>query len=348
MQSAAWKAEPVEDCAETRSRWQELATASRSLFATPEWFDVWWTHFGAGAEPRLYAIRDSLGEIVALAPMAQGRVGPAKVLRFAGHGPADALGPVGSPENLGPALAALVGHDGGAGTLLAERIPVEGLDLEDFVVLQCEPSPVIDLSSGWEAYLASRSSNLRSQMGRKERKLQRESKLEYRLSDAAHLDADMDTLFRLHEARWGEEGSGAVADARGEFHRDFARVALERGWLRLWVAEVEGGQPIAAWYGFRYGGQEWYYQSGRDPAWDRTSIGLVLLAQTMRSAAEDGIGTYRLLRGGEQYKDRFATGDEPVVTMATSRSGAGRVALRLVRTASGWGFARRLMGRLRG
>src|SRR5947207_293111 len=80
---------------------------------------------------------------------------------------------------------------------------------------------------------------------------------------------------------------------------------------------------VAAWYGVRFGGAESYYQSGRDPDWERSSVGLVLLAHTMEQAMNDGMGEYRLLRGGETYKDRFATGDPGVETVAVGR-GAGR------------------------
>lgn len=342
-----WSVEPVESDAGVEARWRELADQAESLFATPEWVEAWWSHLGEGQTPRLLACKDADGAVVALAPMAVGRIGPVRVVRFAGHGPADAQGPVCAPELAARALSALAEGLGDAGVLLAERVPVAHLPDGGFVELRREPSPSIDIDSGWEAYLQSRSSNMRSQIRRKERKLERENGLAFRLASADSLDADLDDLFRLHAARWGEEGSGAFEGGRAEFHRDFARRALGRGWLRLWVAEVDGGETVAAWYGFRFAGQEWYYQSGRDPGWDRSSIGLVLLAHTIRSAAEDGIGRYRLLRGGESYKDRFATSDEPVVTVGQARTVLGRAQLRLARAAAGSGAARKALGRLR-
>lgn len=337
---------PVEDSSQLRSRWRELAEASRNVFSTPEWVDTWWAHFGKGAEPLLLACRDPDGQVVALAPMACGRILTAKVMRFAGYGPADALGPVCPPDQVGPALRALAAGPPGRGLFLAERLPVDPAGLGGFALLRREPSPIVDLSDGWERYLASRSSNFRSQLGRKERKLKRENGLAFRLADADSFEADIETLFRLHEARWATAGSGAFAGRRGGFHRDFGRLALERGWLRLWLAEVEGDGVVAAWYGFRYADEEWYYQAGRDPSWDRSSVGLVLLAHTMRSAAEDGIGRYRLLRGGDSYKDRFATGDEPVSTIAIARSPGAAAALRMARGIGEVELARRAVTRL--
>ena len=346
--STGLRLEAVDDVAELEPRWRQLAEDAGRLFSTPEWMAAWWRHLGGEEEPRTLVLRADGGEPVAVLPLAAGRVGPVRALRFAGHGPADASGPVCAPELVRPALEALAGGLEKPAHLLAERVPLAGEPPRGFVELQREQSPTIDIGAGWEAYLKSRSSNFRSQVKRKERKLQRESGLEYRLAGADTLEADMATLIRLHEARWGSEGSGAFAGARAPFHLDFARSALERGWLRLWVAEVEGGRPIAAWYGFRFAGEELYYQSGRDPEWDRSSIGLVLLAHTIRAAAGDGVSCYRLLRGGESYKDRFASGDEPVVTIATSRGALGRASIRCARSASSWGPARRLLGKLRG
>ena len=71
---------------------------------------------------------------------------------------------------------------------------------------------------------------------------------------------------------------------------------------------------MAAWYGFRFGGADWYYQLGRDPEWDKESIGLVLLAHTIRAPSTTACRTYRLLRGGESYKARFATADPGIQT----------------------------------
>ena len=98
------------------------------------------------------------------------------------------------------------------------------------------------------------------------------------------------------------------------FHRDFAAAALERGWLRLWLVEVEG-RAVAAWYGWRLGPVYSYYQAGFDPDWGDASVGLVLLAHTVRAAIEEGAGEYDLLLGDEPYKARFADSEREVETL---------------------------------
>jgi hypothetical protein len=48
---------------------------------------------------------------------------------------------------------------------------------------------------------------------------------------------------------------------------------------------------------------------------------------SVREAVVDGMSEYRFLRGGEAYKDRFATRDPGVETITLAESGAGRAAL---------------------
>jgi CelD/BcsL family acetyltransferase involved in cellulose biosynthesis len=284
--------------------------------------DAWRRHFGDGVRLSVTLARDAAERAVAVLPLGVRGRRPLRVARFLGYGPADEQGPVCAPEETAAALDLLLSEQPGWDVLLAERLaPGHGLRGR---VLRRESSPVIDRpGGGWEEYLAGRSKNLRSQLGRKRRKLERAHGLSFRLcDDPERLPADMRALVRLHQARWADEGSEALAGARGAFHEDFAAVALEQGWLRLWLAEADG-ETVAAWYGFRFGGAESYYQSGRDPAWERSSVGLVLLAHTIKEAMDDGMPEYRLLRGGETYKDRFATRDDGVETIAVGR-GAGR------------------------
>ena len=76
------------------------------------------------------------------------------------------------------------------------------------------------------------------------------------------------------------------------------------------------------------GDVELYYQSGRDPAHDRDSVGFVLLCHTIRTALEDGVEAYWFLRGDEAYKGRFAEEDPGLqtTTVACSLRGGAAVA----------------------
>src|SRR5204862_6229605 len=124
----------------------------------------------------------------------------------------------------------------------------------------------------------------------------------------SRLQADFDALARLHIMRWGQESVGSLEGERAAFHREFAAVALEQGWLRLWLAEIDG-EPVAAWYGWRFAGDEFYFQAGRDTRFDEYSVGFVLMVHTLREACRDGVDTYHFLAGDEAYKGRFTSED---------------------------------------
>jgi CelD/BcsL family acetyltransferase involved in cellulose biosynthesis len=255
-------------------------------------------------------------------------------MRFVGHGVADVLGPVCAPADraaVAGALARALDAVPDVGLLLAERLPVDegwGAHVGGTQV-RTERSPVVRIDGrSWDDLLKARSSNFRQQVRRRERKLAREHGLRFRLADdPGTLGRDLDLLFELHERRWGGRSS-AFSPARRRFHHRFAARAQERGWLRLWVAEL-AARPVAAWYGFRFGGVEWYYQAGRDPAVDSTSVGFVLLAHTIREACADGMTEYRMLLGEEAYKARFADDETVLETRALHGSVPGATAARL-------------------
>ena len=194
----------------------------------------------------------------------------------------------------------------------------------------------------WESFLASRSRNFRNQVGRKERNLVREHSAEFRLvTDPEEAGAQLDRFFVLHGARWSGDGASSLTDpAVTAFHRSFATAAAARGWLRLWFLEI-GGEAVASIYGWSIGGRYAYFNAGWQPEWSRSSVGLVLLARTVRHAIEEGAAEYDFLLGDEEYKARFAGRERPVETLvlAPPLHPAGLAS-------RGRGFARRVAGSL--
>lgn len=162
-----------------------------------------------------------------------------------------------------------------------------------------------------------------------------------RSTDPETLDADWRQFLRLQDARWGPRGGSTLSTQRSrDFHRDFARALLERGWLRLWFLEIDD-RPIAVWYGWSLGGRYAYYLGGFDPEWERLAPGFVLLSHTVKAAIEEGCVGYDLLRGGEAYKSRFATGGRHVLTVVAAPSWSGTRAL-AASEAAAWRLSRRL------
>jgi CelD/BcsL family acetyltransferase involved in cellulose biosynthesis len=311
--------------------WDRLALETRSVFATPVWAETWWRHLGPAAPmPLPVAVRDAASSVVALVPVYTYRRRPVRVVRLVGHGPGDLLGPVSDPEHVAAAPILLrraldmVGWDVFVGDVLSG-----GADWESELEIRlARPtgSPVLPLRGiAWEDVLGGMSSNARQQVRRRERNLHRAFKVTFRLADdPAVLERDLDTLFELHGRRWGGVGT-EFSRHHAAFHRAFAREAVERGWLRMWFLYLDG-VPAAAWHGFRFAGVESYYQAGWDPAYARYSVAGVLLAHTIRAAAEDGVDEYRLLRGEEAYKYRFASLDEGLVSLVAVNGRRGGIA----------------------
>lgn len=325
------RADPIEDVDAIAAEWDSLAERSGNLFATREWVSTWWRHYGADGEWAATALRDPAGQLVAILPFYVASARPVRVLRFLGHGAGDWLGPICAPQDIERVALALgrLMHTARPRwqVLLGEQSPADQrwAALLGATRLRFEASPSLHVEwASFDDFLASRSRNFREQVRRKERKLSREHDLRYRLcGDPRELAGDLDTLFDLHDARW-QDASDAFDAQRRRFHHDFASLALQRGWLRLWGMDLDG-RRVAAWYGFRFAGAEWYYQGGRDPAYERQAVGFVLLSHTVREAMGDGVGEYKLLRGGEEYKGRFANRDTGLETFVVGRGPVGAV-----------------------
>lgn len=330
---AGLRCERLPELGPLREEWEPLAARSGNVFATWEWASAWWSHHGHDRTLHLVGCRDEAGKMVGILPLYLAARRPLRVLRFVGHETADELGPICAPEHRAAVAAATrpALRDLGVGwdVLVAESLPGDSA-WQRFGgrTLSRIPNPVLEIDGmSWDDYMASRSGKFRQQVRRTERRLAEDHDLEFRMTtDPETLAADMDALVRLHGMRWGEESSGVFAGADGQLHRQFAAAALEQGWLRLWFLDLKG-EPVAARLGYRFGNADAGYQSGRDPAWDKSGVGFLLQVHTIREAMNDGIGEYRFLRGGEGYKSRFASADRGLETEVLARGPRGAVAV---------------------
>lgn len=312
-----------------REKWDELALRGTSIFSTPTWLETWWRYLGGDGElPAPVAVRDESSELVALVPVYAWRQMPLRMFRFLGHGPADLLGPVCSVADLPRAPTFLrcaldfLGWDLFVGDLLPGALDWSSV----FEIERQEPtgSPSLHFAgASWDEVLAGMSANARQQVKRRERNLQNRFTVTYRLTDDRDsLERDLDLLFELHRMRWPRS---VYSGRDAPFHRAFAKASFDKGWLRMWFLELDG-VAVAAWHGYRFAGVESYYQAGWNPALSGASVGTVLLSHTIRAAAEDGMDEYRLLRGDEKYKYRWATSDSGLVSLVAGNGRAGSVA----------------------
>jgi CelD/BcsL family acetyltransferase involved in cellulose biosynthesis len=327
--SAALRVERAGSIDALHDEWAELAAAATNVFGTPEWTSCWCRHFLRGRALELLAFRSASGRLVAVLPLVSLCSRPLRIVRLAGYGPGEDLGPVCAPADRVRVARALPRalERVGAQLLLAEQVSREAgwSALSGVRVLRSDGSPVVRFGGeSWDQFLRLRSRGLRKELRRQQSRLDRDHEARFRRGGTTPdaLDRELDTLFALHAAR-RPEGSRFLRNA--EFHREFAAIARDRGWLRLWFLEVDG-RAVASSLGFRYAGVEFDYQGGRDPSWNGSSVGLVLLAHSIRCALEDGVREYRFLRGDEPYKYRFAEHDPGLETFAMARGPRGAVA----------------------
>jgi CelD/BcsL family acetyltransferase involved in cellulose biosynthesis len=317
--------EHADGLANLREEWDALLadSAADCLFLTWEWLSCWWRHLSE--RRRLFVVTLRSGsELVGLAPLCRPLVAgvlPGRSLQFLGTGYVgsdylDVIVRRGHERAVLPALAAYLAGTGlmlelaqverrcGLAAELGRELVRRGWTLAEHAPQVC---PFIDLRGrSWASYLAGLGTEHRYNVQRRLRNASRQFALTF---EAARSDeqrrAALALLFRLHDLRFGECSDAFHTPALRAFHEDLSRAALAQGWLRLFALSLDG-RPAAALYGFRDRRRFYFYQSGFDPAYGKSSVGLLAMALSIRHAIEEGADEYDLLHGDERYKFHWA------------------------------------------
>jgi CelD/BcsL family acetyltransferase involved in cellulose biosynthesis len=307
-----------------RPQWNALLRTSTAdgPFLTWEWLHAWWTHLGTGSLS-LIAVREG-DELLAIAPF---HVASHVVRWFSGlqllgtgHAGSDYLDLIVREGREAEAIRAIAGFlkaqgmtarfdhlpEASSCARLAEQLAADGWTASATPDGVC---PLIPLAGhNWDSFLATLGSAHRANVRRRLRGIEQqfEARFELVTSEAARAQA-LDALARFHQRRFKEHGGSSAffTPAVRAFQHDASRRALDRGWLRMYVLRLN--EEIAAvMYGFLYNRQFYFYQHGFDDRYARHSIGLVLMALTVRAAIDEGADTFDLLWGTEGYKSLWA------------------------------------------
>jgi CelD/BcsL family acetyltransferase involved in cellulose biosynthesis len=336
--------------------WRRLAEARSNPFITPEWFWAWIRQHEDRAEPALAVVWRPDGSLRGLLPLIRATTGRLRRIRFGGYDLADHLEPVAADGDrvavAGAAAAALDLAELGCATLVLDNVDAEPPWWEELadgapgrlVAKRVKGSvlPYADISSlAWEHYLKGRSRNFRRDIRRKLARLERDHTVEFRCTASQdELAADLEALYRLHDARWSDGNSTAAGDRTRAVLSDFAAASLDRGWLRLWTLSLDGA-PVAALMQWLVGSRVSSYYTGFDPGLRSEGVGLVLTAHTLRAAIKEGADEFNMLLGDEPWKQRFATDRRAISTVVLVR---GRHPARMIVSAEAG--ARRAIGHL--
>jgi CelD/BcsL family acetyltransferase involved in cellulose biosynthesis len=313
------------------SEWLDLwqKDPSATPFHTPHYaVAAWETELGADRALASIALRGG----GALAGLCNVTIDPDGTLRFLGNrAVTDYLGPISEPSDRDAVASGVVeairtlewetaelfglASDSGWPEAIARAAKAAGFTVEES---QQDVCPRISLTEGYEGYLAAIDAKLRHEIRRKERRLQREVGYTVRISDRSTLEADLDRFYEMHRSSTGPKGRFMHEDVASLFSR-IARAFDELGWLRLTWLDI-AGEPAAGMFSFAARGVWSVYNSAYDHRQRELGPGMVLMSETMRLAAEEGCGTFDMLRGNEPYKYRFGAVDMPLMQLLLRRS----------------------------
>ena len=295
--------------------WNALVQADPegTFFHTTDYLKLWWEEFGGG-ELRLAAVEgDRRAEAVCAFEVRGGE------LRFlGGFDVTDYLGPVGVPGS----------EDAAAKELLAAmlsdpswvRADLRGLPREGRWLGALEhaatahglltrtgsdgAAPMIDLHGSAEAYLAGLPAKLRHEIRRKARRLaERPGGYRVRVASPESLREDLDRFIELHRASPGPKG-GFLQPHNELFFRRLAEAFHPPHRFHLAFLEV-GEERAAAVIGFGFKDTFSLYNSALDRTFEALAPGMVLVADLIGMAAEQGRTRFDLLKGDLGYKYRF-------------------------------------------
>jgi CelD/BcsL family acetyltransferase involved in cellulose biosynthesis len=298
--------------ADIEPQWDALAAEGESPFLTAAWLGSWWRAF-APEEAVALVLRDEDGSLLAgglfresggeLRAAVNAHTNDWNVVAADSGARSRFWSEVGEMRHRRIALAPLL--DGDDASMPAAILRDHGCHVVEKAL---EPSPWLELPGSLDDLLAARSRNLRSQVGRRRRALEKEGDLAFRVvTDAASIDQDLDALLALEASGWKGKGGTAIAgDAALVAHyRAFAETAAAQGWLRLYMLELNE-KLIAADYGCVFRNCGYLIKTAYDEDLGRFAPGLVLRAAVLGASIEEGLERYDLLGGPDGYKLRWA------------------------------------------
>jgi CelD/BcsL family acetyltransferase involved in cellulose biosynthesis len=212
--------------------------------------------------------------------------------------------------------------------LLAAAWPGGATVLRDGAATQSAPTMALD-DSGFEDWLAGRSRNFRRRHRTRCRDAEAAGAAIRIAQTPAALAAGLDSLARLHYARWTPRGgSGALDPATERMIRAAGEELLADDRIRLYELAI-GDRAIAAYLCTSVGGEVTSYLVGLDTAWERLSPGLLTIVAAVQDAFIRGERRIDFGPGAEPYKWRLADRDEQLAWITLLPAGPGRRRARL-------------------
>lgn len=302
------------------SSWNELSHKLNwdSVFVLPRWLKVWWQAFGEDSKLYLFEVREN-SNVIGIAPL---MVKESKASFIGSADVCDYMDFIVAPGKELPFFAAVLDklqkdgikelclkslrHDS---TVMA--CPVDLAKDKGYQVTCTRENVSLDLElpSSWDDYLRTLNPKQRREIGRKFRRLEEESDINYRIIESAKPEL-LDIFFRL--MRVSREDKAAFLTPQMEsFFRTLAQTMSQAGMLRFGVLEISA-EPVAVVMCFDYNDKVYLYNSGYDPEYGYVSAGLLSKLLSIKDSIERGRKVYDFLKGPEEYKYRLGGREIPI------------------------------------
>jgi CelD/BcsL family acetyltransferase involved in cellulose biosynthesis len=141
-------------------------------------------------------------------------------------------------------------------------------------------------------------------------------------STQAEIEQDINAFIRLHHARWDPRGGSDALDAGVErMLHEVAPELVASGRLRL-ASVATADRTVAVQVIVAAGGEASYWLGGFDDEWARSKPALVALLAAVEDAFARADERFDLGGGTQDYKLRFADGQEPLEWTSVAPRGA--------------------------
>jgi len=347
----------AEEFENLKDEWNILLenSPSNNLCLTWEWMYTWWKHYNKGKKLFIVKVSDDEGRLLGLAPLCIKEdnlyhFASLKVLTYLGTEEvcSDYVDFIVCKSQYEEVLKiildyiekqshrwhyALLSDISESSTSFKRIIEVLKAQKADYIIYDASTCPYIALPESYEAYTHGLSKNMRYNLRRKTRDIEKKYNATFSVFETSDdLEKAMENLLELHQKRRqmiGDKGD-FIQDRMIAFHKEISRIFNEKGILKIYSLDIDG-KPVAMIYGFRYGNKFFDYQTGMDPEFERESVGTVLLGHCIRDSIEAGLKEFDFLRGAEPYKFRWTKTSVKTINIiltAESRRGKSYIAVK--------------------
>ena len=328
---------------ELLGEWETLHAAAPAAtpFLSAAWAAAWWPHYGDGASPFVVTVHEG-GDLVGLAPLVVRRRGPVRVLQALGSEPGDYWDVVARPEAreaaCGAVAEALRRRAGQWDALLVRCLPpdspfpaaAEAAGLRRLAV-PGTPAPAIELPASFDEYLATLSSNRRSNLRKHLRRLD-SGEVELReVRGVRELPAALERWQEFRRRQWASQGKDINPEHLSDRFRALmlgvVTALLPAGGALVWEF-ARDGEVVGTYVNFADSEAFFWWLGGFDPAVAALGLGKIAIGHGIRTSIEVGRRRYDFARGPEPYKYWYGASDRMLPgVLAGSRRPRSRAVL---------------------